>query len=332
MREKEKILLKYYNGTCNREEYKQAISLLDNNDEGELKSAMENQWDRLINEDSSHFENKELPDRLSKRIKQYETSASKRISLAGLIKYAAVMLLMLSIGGITGYLISNQSMDVNNESNSVYVFASDKGSRSEVTLPDGSVVLLNSKSKITYQKDDNTQMRLVTLEGEAFFDVVHNENSPFLIDFGDLKIEDLGTKFNVKAYPDDKYIETKLVEGLVNLQIGNSVTDIQPGDIATYSKLNNNIALGKFDKTKPIIWMSDDFIFQDMTLLEIMDEIGKWYDIQIIWENTSYQDKRFYIDLKRSTSLEVLLDIIKINEPGLSFDINDATEHGNRVY
>ncbi|RYF89259.1 MAG: hypothetical protein EOO03_06425, partial [Chitinophagaceae bacterium] len=98
--------------------------------------------------------------------------------------------------------------------------ATRNGSRSKVLLPDGTNVWLNSGSKLTYSREmDLGKTREVTLTGEAFFDVVKNEKRPFIIHTSRMKVKVLGTRFNVKAYEEDKTTETSLINGSVEVFI-----------------------------------------------------------------------------------------------------------------
>ncbi len=113
------------------------------------------------------------------------------------------------------------------------------GSRTNLVLPDGSSVWLNSGSKLTYTSGFGRKTRDVSLSGEAFFDIRHQEKKPFIVNSGDLHIEVLGTIFNVKAYPDEKTIETTLVEGKVSVRLntakGGQTIVLKPNEKLIYN-------------------------------------------------------------------------------------------------
>lgn len=91
------------------------------------------------------------------------------------------------------------------------------GSKSVVSLPDGSRVWINAGSKIKYSPDFNENDRSVALEGEAYFDLVTDKKKPFFVETSGIKVKATGTQFNVRAYPDEEFIETTLVEGVVSV-------------------------------------------------------------------------------------------------------------------
>lgn len=98
----------------------------------------------------------------------------------------------------------------------------ERGSKTRTILPDGSTVWLNAGSRIRYEPGFNGPQREVTLQGEAFFDVVQQPSRPFIVHAGDLNIKVLGTAFNVKSYDEDPTVETTLIRGLVQIS--------RPGD------------------------------------------------------------------------------------------------------
>ena len=106
-------------------------------------------------------------------------------------------------------------------------------------LPDGTVVWLNAGSRIEYKIPDNKPVREVTMEGEAYFNVSKDPDHPFTVNAGEMIIKAYGTAFNVKAYPDEKAVETTLVEGSVSVEIENkpsNKTMLRPNDQAIYYK------------------------------------------------------------------------------------------------
>ena len=94
-----------------------------------------------------------------------------------------------------------------------------QGSRTHLTLPDGTMVWLNAGSRLSYGKNYNTATREVNLTGEAFFDVAHNTQKPFLIHTARIDVQVLGTSFNVKSYPTDRTTEATLIRGSIEVSI-----------------------------------------------------------------------------------------------------------------
>lgn len=130
------------------------------------------------------------------------------------------------------------------------------GSKTQLTLQDGSKVWLNAGSKMQYDFDMQKKLRILKLSGEAYLEVAKNEDYPFIVDAGEIKVKVLGTRFNVKAYRDNAEIRVALLQGSVEMKTGdNSIWRLKPNDIACFdiiSKKNKDIqkqqAFGKCDR------------------------------------------------------------------------------------
>ncbi|TCK85847.1 FecR family protein [Albibacterium bauzanense] len=191
-----------------------------------------------------------------------------------------------------------------------------KGVRKQLVLPDGTKVWLNADSKLSYDNLMNdSDMRSVNLEGEAFFDVVKDVNRPFYIVTKDISIKVLGTAFNVKAYPEENKTETTLLRGSIELVVNERpkekfllkpneklavtknkiVQEVEQGIISdsVYSEITlaNNITLtiGSLSKVnvdnheyiQETSWIDNKLVFKDETLEEIVPKLERWYDLDI---------------------------------------------------
>lgn len=177
------------------------------------------------------------------------------------------------------------------------------GSKSQVKLPDGSVVWLNGGSKLTYQKDFGKTIREVNLTGEGYFDVVKNKEVPFIINTKSIRIKVLGTVFNVKAYPEDKQTETSLIKGKIEVTIKNRPDDkiiLSPNEKLIVK--NELIEAQKKQKTIDFLpavsinklkfitpdstvaenqWVENKLVFRDQTLEEVAIMMERWYNMKI---------------------------------------------------
>lgn len=127
------------------------------------------------------------------------------------VKGAAVFLLGIAFS----YMLLNKS--VSSQDNTFNVIETPRGSKATVLLPDGSTVLLNADSKLTYPQKISQKKREVTLEGEAFFEIEKDEDRQFLVKTNDITVKVFGTSFNVKSYPEENTTETTLVEGSISI-------------------------------------------------------------------------------------------------------------------
>jgi ferric-dicitrate binding protein FerR (iron transport regulator) len=182
------------------------------------------------------------------------------------------------------------------------------GSRSEVVLPDGSVVKLNAGSNLEYHYDQMSQTRKVNFSGEAFFEIAKSQK-PFVIQTTDgLKVRVLGTKFNLSTYPEDRTAQTSLFEGKVELsQDGSAPLILKPGQMATLDKKSNEIKYTEGEISQTTSWMQNKLYMENMSLQEVCIKMERWYDVQITLSDKSLGEKIHYTGvLKEQTVLDVL--------------------------
>jgi transmembrane sensor len=203
------------------------------------------------------------------------------------------------------------------------------GQKSSITLRDGTVVWLNSGSSISYWTDYNENIRLIELEGQAFFEVFKDETKPFLVKCRGLKIEALGTSFDVNAY-NDAPIQVSLLAGSVKLTTPwyEQSTDnliLNPGEYSVIGANNKFIEKGSFNPYEILSWKEGRLIFDGATIEEILPKLELWYGVKISNELTFNKQKPY-----SSTFLKENLDNILINMGEvLNFDYeikgNDVT-------
>jgi len=255
-----------------------------------------------------------------------------------IIRIAAVFIIALFLGGLGYYLI-----DKNRELNTtpLYVeYVSPLGSRSFVNLADGSKVWLNAGSTLKYQNSYGINNRELQLTGEAFFEVKKNKDLPFVVKTSEIDVIALGTKFNVKAYTEEKTIETTLIEGSVKLE-SNSVKladnlILKPNDKAVFTKKNQileltpnqqNIAQVQAQQLKPkleiiqsvepepiISWKDQRWVINNEKLGNLAVKLERRYDVNFIFDNDVLKEYAFRGTLEDET-LEQIMEAIKLSAP-----------------
>jgi len=190
------------------------------------------------------------------------------------------------------------------------------GKRTKVQLSDGSLIWLNSGSKLAYPASFNNDKRKVYLEGEAIFEVAHNKSQPFIVIAKDFEIEVLGTVFNVSNYADDPSINTVLKNGSVKIQYKDHSTNnqsliIKPGTLATYSKGTHNISTANVDIDRYFSWKDGIIIFKNDNLKSIMKQLSRYYNASIEIKNKQLEDQTFSGALDLKETAEQVLNIIK---------------------
>lgn len=202
---------------------------------------------------------------------------------------------------------------------SVKAFETAYGERKNVQLPDGTTVSLNAGSRVHIDADFGLKVRNVYLEGEAFFDVKHNKEIPFIVHTNTMAVRALGTAFDVKAYSEETTTETSLIRGLVEVtlkQNDNQVVLLHPNQKITWVTRNKQqkepadvekekqvtalaepiphaITPTDHGEIKEVAWCENKLIFEDDTLGDIAVQLERWYGIPIIFENEDLKSYRF---------------------------------------
>lgn len=154
-----------------------------------------------------------------------------------------------------------------------------RGEKSQLILPDGSKVWLNSESRISYPSDFMNGNRVMKLSGEAYFEVEQLESRPFTVETNNYNIRVLGTKFNVMAYPDFNRTETSLIEGKIEIQKGEQSIQVAPGETFTYADKQYSIKEAKVSQTAK--WKDGVFDFDQIEFKELIVRMERWYDVDI---------------------------------------------------
>lgn len=178
-----------------------------------------------------------------------------------------------------GTLIYEPEVDVKgNKALSYNTIVIPRGGKYKIKLPDGTWVWLNSESRLTYPSFFSGNERLVELNGEAYFEVAKNKDMPFRVKTGNVNVEVLGTCFNVCSYTST--VKTTLLEGSVKLRNNkNETVVLEPGEQGTNT--TNGIDIAKVKVQEVVAWKEGYFVFRDNTISEIMDQIKRWYDVDI---------------------------------------------------
>jgi len=193
------------------------------------------------------------------------------------------------------------------------------GKRSRVVLPDQTEVWLNSGSKLTYPVKFAGDNREVFLQGEALFDVTHDEKRPFFVLTKQLDVRVLGTSFNVSAYEDDSIVQTVLVRGSVELEykskfLGISVNQkMVPGTLAVFDSAERSVEQSLVDTDQFTSWKDGYLLLENSPLSEIAKKLSRYYNRRIFFEDPFLEDETFsgYLDLGNS-AFEVLEIISEI--------------------
>ncbi|WP_200975048.1 FecR family protein [Echinicola sp. 20G] len=161
-------------------------------------------------------------------------------------------------------------------------YSTPPGQKSTVNLSDGSEVILNSGSKIRFEKNFNSGTREIYLDGEAFFDVAKDITRPFLVHTGKTTTKALGTSFNIKSYAGETRA-ISLVTGRVVVSDSTSSRKVylKSGDAVKLNQETREMSLYRFDRDLSIGWMEKKIIFKETPLLEMVRTLENWYGVEI---------------------------------------------------
>lgn len=245
------------------------------------------------------------------------------------LQVAAVLAVVLLLGGAMGYWFSRPAADTTLAE--IQKYSSLKGSISLIELPDSSKIWLNSDSELTYLDDKVNKRRLVNLKGEAYFEVTHRDDYPMEVSAGNLIIRDLGTSFNIKAYPDSPVVETSLIEGKVDIlsEKRTAIVELKPGEIARFDENTKRMDVGTFSPGMTSAWKDGKFIIRDQSLESICNGLGHWYGVQFKFENESLREYRYTGIIRQSTSVNQVMKMLK-QTTDINYRIQEET-NGNEI-
>ncbi|MDE6452523.1 MAG: FecR domain-containing protein [Odoribacter sp.] len=195
------------------------------------------------------------------------------------------------------------------------------GGEFQVVLSDGTVVWLNSQSRLKYPVVFTDSIREVELIGEAYFEVASNKKSPFRVQLREqVRVEVLGTSFNVRDYPDEELLETVLEEGRVRLIKGNCSVSLTPGMKGVYATNSGNMSTKTVDTELYTSWRNGHFIFQNERLETILHKLSRWYEIQVFFGDEDARGLLFSGNVKKYENIEKLFEAIRM-AGGARFEI-----------
>ncbi len=205
-----------------------------------------------------------------------------------LLRIAASLLIVVSIAFATSWYLNtfdNEEVVNYNDSKNIIKKEAGKGQKLTITFRDGTRVKLNSESFITYPEEFSDKVREVTLFGEAYFDIAHYNDWPFVVKSQGVQTKVLGTSFNISAYPEDCCIKVALVEGKVEIKAGEKEpVNLTPQKMAKIDKDGEEIEVVDFDVQKITAWKNNIIVFERASFDEVQSTLERWYNVKFIYE------------------------------------------------
>lgn len=232
------------------------------------------------------------------KIQNKITGEKRRLNpiLNTVFKYAAIIVFLISLTTIY-YTNKQQFNRTDTPKELLYTsFITENGQRSKVVLPDSSIVWLNSGTTLSYPSNFSEEHRKVSVEGQAFFQVHHNEDNPFSVQANGLIVKVLGTKFDVDAYPENDKIAVVLESGKVELGYEGFESFnycMEPGEMAKYNIANNELSINYVNTEIYSSWKEGKLIFRNESMKNVIDKLKRWYNIEIKVTNVDVYNSIF---------------------------------------
>lgn len=240
------------------------------------------------------------------RTREETPKAMSRSMMLRTLKVAAAVVLAILIGSVA-YLVGQQHLS---NPHMAGLMVDDAG-LSQIELSDGTLVTLNHDTKINYPDQFPNDIREVSIEGEAFFEVTPNPNKPFIIHAGEATVKVLGTSFSVNAYPENDRVEVIVASGkvevskLANLQ---KIT-LDPGDKGTFINSSKQLTKSLNDDPNYLAWKTRTLIFNETDLTEVIKQLNKVYRVQIELPDHQLDELLLNAHFERET-LDFILEVI----------------------
>jgi len=277
-------LKRFFDGKYSRDDYDTVKRIF--SDPGQrvlLIDYLEKHWNDIELGQSEQFEAGKVLKKLHQRIISSEVKPRKTNYLYKLQKIAAVLFIPLILSFATVLYLFVENSSTKSISNSAFAqIQCPEGVRTKFQLPDGSQGFLNGGSTLTYPVDFKNG-RSVKLVGEAFFDVKHIENKPFVVETQNIDVKVLGTRFNVISYNGEKSEEVILNSGKVEVfDKENRMLDVlEPNTKIVVDKMGGSFSKSKVDANQYISWTSGKLIFRNESFSNVVKRLERWYNVTI---------------------------------------------------
>lgn len=266
-------------------------------------------WHLASDEMDQDVQHEIFSDILSKIGKDIPSTVNRQIrySVRNWLRYAAVAACITLIVGVGSFFWGKGTSATPDGSVTMSVM---NGQKADIVLADGTAVYINSGSKITYDNSYNKEKRILTLDGEAYFEVAHNKEKPFIVKANGVDVEALGTSFNVKAYKTSQTVSVILVEGKVKVGDEKNEEILNPNERLEYNLLAKSFEKSELHpNTDLLLWRSNELAFYGESLNEICQTLTHMYNWKFIFKSEAAKHYTFS-GVIRNNSLENVLSFI----------------------
>jgi ferric-dicitrate binding protein FerR (iron transport regulator) len=322
---------RYFNGSYSAEDESYVKEVFgDKHIEKELNGVLSEQFNELLPEVDLdvnnldqilcriHYEiNTQLPDR---NVWTLDNVIKWTLRIAGVLMLPLVIFIAINTFN-RSYMIKEAWVEIK----------APAWTKAQFSLPDGTTGWLNSNSSVKYNRNF-TSDRIITLEGEAFFDVAEDKRRPFKVNTKDINVEVLGTRFNIASYENEKNIEVVLEEGKLlfnDTDRGKSLI-MNPNELLVYDKNLLDFSTQVIQPQKYISWTEGKLVFRNDPIDEIAKRLERWYNIDVEVVGSSNEDLRLRATFINE-GLEEVLDLLKRSLP-IDYNIKNGELKPDEIY
>lgn len=254
----------------------------------------------------------EIPQRMQQSIRRMQqnigiepVAPDKRIQL---FVWRAAAIFLLAVSSVSIYLM----LEKDRPQKDLLEYYIPTAEIRELTLPDGTRVMLNSKSTLLYPDQFSGKTRSVYLIGEANFKVKPDKKHPFIVKANDFQITALGTEFNVNAYPENEELIATLLEGSVKVEFNNLVSDIilKPNEQLAYNKQTKVYNLQEPEMDEVTAWQRGELVFSNMYLEDIFTHLERKFPYTLVYSPNSLKSNTYSFRFRKQATLEEVMMII----------------------
>src|SRR5665647_312768 len=279
-----------------------------------LKAIFNNQWDKSFIEDADNHQLNHILYKLNYQINASQQKEVKHPIMRMITWYARIAaILLIPLIVYTG--IVTQEKKQAKAAEGWTEMSAPMGARIKFSLPDGSFGWLNSGSTIKYALNFN-QKREVQLSGQAFFDVIHQDDNKFVVKTKYLDIEDKGTAFDVAAYDNEDQIDVTLERGSVLLKNDKMAAPIEmkPNEQINYNHTNQKFTKTIVTALNISAWKEGKLILRDASLAELAKQLSRWYNVEVKTNDLKDTSFRYWATFENE-NLDEVLRLLKITAP-----------------
>lgn len=304
----DKLIAKFLEGNCSEQELSELNSWMDLSDKNaETFFRMEETFHigktqtQLSDIELEYAENK-----LFKRIAVEEKKQKRTLHIRQWVRYAAAVVVLICIGSVTTHYLTSHHPDM-------LVAIANDGIIKEIDLPDGTKVWLNNNSVLKYPREFSGKDRNVFLNGEAYFDVTKDKKKPFIVDSDAMRVEVLGTVFNIKSFKNSQFAIATLVEGEIEVRGMHDEGQIilAPGQRAELNRATNRLTVKQVDAQMDGVWHNDLIPFEKANIFTITKALERFYDVKIILSPDIQTDKTYSGVLRKKETIESVLSALQ---------------------